>query len=287
MNPDFFVCPLNKKLIRTLRERSLVIKLDKIQDVGQAVALEKEFDFHIHCLQLETQTPLASIPFQNDWLDVPLAVYTPSLGNFFDFVEKLPLLRQINIRVYLPTNKKENYTNLQIISSLGITSALEFKKDYLDWELMTDLMTYALLPLVPHAPIDPFYYIANRYDPHKRNDYNSVYFNDFRFYLHLDHDGRVYFSHDDLKQGHYIADSIEELNNPEVEKELSKRYFRWTGFFLKTDGCAYCPGWRICLGKFSDTVKSIPGCSKFFSEFMDVIEQYKSIQRDKKEVWQP
>lgn len=286
MTSHILVCPFNENLLQLIKGRSLVLRANQVEEISSVVQYIKSGQIHIHCLWVHTAVPLASIAFQQDWLDIPLALYVPGPGCLRDLIRQLPLLRQLNIRVYLPTDLEENYTGLRILSSLGIESSLVFKKPGLNWELLSDLMTYALLGLIPHAPIEPFNYIASHYDRHRRTDYSAVYFEDPSRYLHLDEEGYIALSPKDLAVGNFIG-HITELGDLDQCAAYNKRLEGWRDFFLETDGCAYCQGWRVCLGKFVDVRQSNPGCQQFFTELMDVVEQHQSLRNGNRVIWQP
>ena len=72
----FLVCPLNEDLLARLKNRSLVVKISRHERVPDVLAAANKFMFHLHCLMLETDVPLTSIDFQENWKDVPLGVYT-------------------------------------------------------------------------------------------------------------------------------------------------------------------------------------------------------------------
>ena len=279
--------PFNENDINRFQGQSIVLKLNDIEKITQTVEHVKNLQIDLKCILIKCQIPLVSIPFQEEWQDIPIALYVPSLGLFRDFINKLPILKKLNIKVYLTTSSKENYTSLRILSSLGINSVVVFDNKYLNWELLSDLMTYSLLGLVKHAPIEPFHFIASHYEPTKRTDFGAVYFEDPSKYLHVDEKGHVALSQKELKSGKYIAKEISELNEFLQSDKYIMRLGEWKEFFLQTDGCAYCQGWRVCLGKFSKVSKKKSGCKKFFSELMDVVEQFQSLHNNKKETWQP
>lgn len=284
----FLVCPFDEDLMSILGSRSLVPRLTSLDDIPRAVEAVGRSGAHLHCLLVKTQAPLTALTFKEEWMDIPIALYVSSLGRFPQFVKQLPLLRQLNLRVYLPTDSKENYSSVRIISSLGIETAVIFREEGLDWKLISDLMSYAYFARAPHAPIAPFDYMAARYHRHQRNDFSSVYFDDPRTYLHLDEKGQVALTSADLLAGKYIAQSIDDLGDIDQNDDYVNHLESWRVFFLQKDGCAYCPGWRVCLGKFSHITNGDTGCKQFFSELMDSVELKQSIKNNSsKQIWQP
>jgi hypothetical protein len=70
--------------------------------------------------------------------------------------------------------------------------------------------------------------------------------------------------------------------NPEYHNRLEA----WRDFFLKSNGCAYCAGWRICLGKFAGKENRTSGCKKFFIELLEAADYYQD-QRERNAVSSP
>ena len=70
-----------------------------------------------------------------------------------------------------------------------------------------------------------------------------------------------------------IIDSIRD-NQKYIESQT-----QWQAFFLKTEPCAFCPAWRVCLGKFSSTHEQNPGCKDFFPDLMDASDFYRDLKK--------
>ena len=290
MSSPFFLCPFDEPLIHRLQGKSIVPSIKSIEDVSRVVDTVAQAGAHLHCLRILTKAPLSTLPFREEWKHVPIALYTSGLGRFSQFINRLPVLRQLNIRVYLSTDSDENYTNIRILSSLGIETAAAFNLKKIDWERLNDLMSYAFFAQAPHAPIDPFHYVSSRYDKNRRTDFGAVYFDDPRTYLHLDKEGRVALSSEDLEAGRFLFEHIEMIEQIEKHEKYQQGLNRWREVFLHGFGCASCPGWRICLGKFSRTPLTGQGCREFFTEMMDQVEKHQEIirQRTKEKIrWQP
>ena len=104
----------------------------------------------------------------------------------------------------------------------------------------------------------------------------------------MDDAGRIALTVEDLYNQKFVSGEIEDLDPITASDEYQNRLEEWRRFFLQTDGCAYCEGWRICLGKFSaEHCKNSDGCVGFFKEFLEAIEQYQSLKTQKKQLWQP
>jgi len=271
-----------------LKGREVAIRIESTELIDEMITLARQWGLHIHCLLVHSSVPVAHTDFRKVSPDIPLGLFAPTLGRFRDLVPRLQDLRKLNIRVYLPLDSEENFAGLRILSSLGIASAAIFQEVNNQWEKVSDLMTYALLGRVVHAQMDPFHYMAENYSADQRNDFSVVYLNDPARFVHVDDVGRIALSVEDLYNQEFVAKEIEDLDSFTASDEYQNRLEKWRRFFLRTDGCAYCEGWRICLGKFSeDHCKNNNGCVGFFKEFLEVIEQYQSLKMQKKQLWQP
>jgi hypothetical protein len=150
-------------------------------------------------------------------------------------------------------------------------------------------MTYAVLGRAPHAPIEPFSFIASNYDSHLILPWGAIAFDDPAHFLHLDAQGRVALSCDELRQGVFIAPSIGGIDASTLSAAISERVNAWRRYFVDNHPCASCAGWKICLGRFSDDLPDDAGCAKLFSELIDAAAMLKTPapQQDQSEIWRP
>jgi hypothetical protein len=287
LTSPILVCPSHEELLSRLGGRTLVVKTNDPGTVPRILDFRRRYSFHLHCLFIDSCSTLDTIALNDDWQDTPLAVSVSGLGPFRSFMDLLPTLRKFNIRVLFPVGPKENYTSIRILSSLGIHTAVLIPQDTVDWELLSDLMTYAYFGIMPHAPIEPFDSLASHFDIQKQTAYKTMYFDDPSRYLHVDEHGRVALTSKDIAAGAFIAQKIEELDGCLQSSESRKSRERWRNHFLQSTGCSYCEGWRLCMGVFSDSVPHGHGCKHFVSELFDSLERYQSQQKRKKTVWQP
>ncbi len=286
MTNRILVCPFDESIINTLHHEAVVVTINDPRDVVPAAAEVRKSNM-LHAVSLHISLPLSFIHFEREWAEVPLALYAPSMGDFKTVADMLPILRMLNIRIFLPADKKESYTSARILSSLKVPVGLSFNGSSPDWETMSDLMHFAVYSRVEHAPIEPFDYLINNYRINDRTDFDSVYFNDSSRYLHISKEGRVGLSFNDIAEDQYIADSIADIQDIENMPEYRNNVDKWQEHFHRSDGCAYCGGWRACLGKFFEVTEDRKACGKFFTEVMEAAENNKKIHGQRRELWQP
>lgn len=288
MNWPRIVCPPNPSLLQSFTGRTVAVRVNHPGEAPQAAAQVWESGNDLFCVIVESDTPLAQIEFREDQKAIPLAVMAPSWGKFRDLVKLLVMLRDFNLRVYLRCENPENITGLRILSSVGIHTCAVFDGQT-NWEALADLMTYAVLERVPHASMEPFTFIASRYDSFSYLEWGCVYFDDPRDFLHLDAQGRVALSPSDLSQKRFIAPSLSEITAPDEFPAIRERLQAWRHFFVENHPCASCGGWKICLGKFAANIPENQGCSAFFLEMLEVARQHQArhAQVEEGRIWQP
>jgi hypothetical protein len=289
MRNQALVFKYDQALMSKIHEKPVVIFADDCRLLHQIMDEANRSRNHVHCIVINQKGALSTIPVQKEWQGIPIAIYAQEFGNFKEILGKLPLLRDLNLRVFLSTDNRENFTNLHILASLGVDCGIYFGEKPIDWEAMNDLMTYSIYGKVRHASIEPFRYIVSAYHPHRFTEYATVYFNNPERYLHIDADENIALSSEDLKNGKYVATGFENLNRIQNDETFYEKLFEWQNHFQAIEGCSICPAWRVCLGKFSTQLKDNPGCSKFFEELMDGADFYLARQNQSKtkELWQP
>jgi hypothetical protein len=285
---EFIVCPADEDLLKTMGGKSVVIRMHNADEMISIRDLAMEHSFHIHCTILTLPT-LTTICLDDIHPDLPVALHVNRMGPLPALLRMLPELRRYNIRVYIPLTQTESFTDLRILSSLGVHCAGVFDSKKQNWELAIDLMTYALLGRAPHAPIFPFHYLAKRYNPQNRLNWNTVFFDDPNTYLHMNTEGKLALSSSDLEHARYLHIDVDHLEDLPTCPEFIVREEKWEQHFLDYDSCSCCPGWRVCYGLFADE-RDGGGCESFFTEFIDCAEQYQRqahTESGRENIWQP
>lgn len=283
------VIPYNKSLLRSISGQIVAVRVKNIAQAAEAADQVRDSANALFCVIVDTNSPLAELGMLDGMKEIPLAIMAPAMGKFRRVAEILPILRGGNIRVYLPCDQPDNITSLRLLSSLGIHCCALFAPGETDWEALADLMTYAVLERAPHAPMEPFEFIASSYVPGSYLDWGRVFFDDPRHFLHLDARGRVALSHREASTGNFIAAGIAEIASADELPAISERINSWRYRFAENHPCAYCAGWKICLGRFAAEAGSDGECAAFFQEMLDVSRQ-RAAQRaggEELRIWQP
>ena len=283
------VCPNEAALLERIQNRTLCVRVKDTRDIVSSANAVRACN-SLFCVICDSEIPLEDIDAEQEWQSIPIALTVPSVGKFRNISGKLTALKNLNLRVYIPCNN-DNLTAARVLSSLGIKTCIVFNENTTpDWEVLADFMTYALIGMAPHAPIDPFQTMANAYRQGPRGeDWRHVYFDDPSRYIHIDSIGRVALSHRELLAGDFVAENLSGLDSLEVRKAIESRNKTWNKLFLDNHLCARCGGWKLCRGQFYAGKIRPDRCSEFFGEMTDVVEQYHEKSRSGKSggKWQP
>jgi hypothetical protein len=283
MKRPLLVCPHEPALFDRLAHESLVVRTS---DVSQAPLIKRQVENRnrLHCVQVVSPEPLARLGFTADMKGIPMAVWVPTVGGLAAFFEALPLLQTLSVQVYLPTSEPGSLRDARIIASCGIACALVMEDAPQDWEGLEDLLVYTAYGKVRHGPIEPFSFVIKHDRKGEPVDYGVVYFDGPQRYLHLDAEGRVALDAKDARDGVFVG-TVDDIDAVAEHPRHKERLARSDAFFLKTDGCAFCAGFRACQGKFSAQRAGGPGCEKLFGKLVEIADAVKS--RDGVELWQP
>ena len=271
------------------------MRVEEPEAIAGAARRVRDAGNQLGCVICSTPAPLCALELRDDWDGVPIALGVPAAGRFRDLAPAVGRLRDLDLRVALPGGRPDNLVALRLLASLGVAGCVDLDGAPPDWGALTDLMTYALLGTVPHAPIDPFEHIADHYEPDRATEWGATRFADPRRYLHLDAKGRVALTRADLLAGTVVADvaDLDEEADLATHPALAAHDARRRDFFEHDRPCARCPGWRVCQGTFADPAAAAPatapGCTEFFTELMDIIDQRRAQRaRDQEPTrWRP
>jgi hypothetical protein len=267
------VLPFDPALIQRLSDHVLVVRVGDPSDVPGAAERVRSSSNRLSMVILDSAVPLEEVPFDESWGGIRVAVFAPTMRQFRTLAGKLPLIRRINPLIYLSTDNSENLTALRILSSIGLRCAAVFAgREPVDWEALSDLMTYALAGAVRHGSIEPFTTIAGRYRSDGWIEWGPVFFDDPKDFLHLDADGRIALTRRELLEGSFIEDDIGRLDDVVDLKAYRERVDIRGRLFLEYHPCTRCPGWRVCMGRLAPDGADRTGCAAFAMEMIELLD---------------
>ncbi|WP_026793215.1 hypothetical protein [Pleomorphomonas oryzae] len=274
MTKPVLICPDDPSLLDRLAGQSLGLRVAPSADVAATVEAVRRQN-GLFRLLVEADEPLAAVKPNHAWRGLPVDLMVPSAGRFADLAGRLDEVRSLGITVCLPIGGT-GLRDARTLASLGIRTRLGLD-GMPDWDALGDLMTYALLELVAHAPIEPFQTIADHSRTDARTtDWSSALFDDPLRFLHLSADGRIALSRRDLLNEEFVGD-LAMLGSPALAEAQQARSEAWRQLFLDDHPCARCPGFRLCRGRYAEGdakgAGMAEGCAGFFTEMAGVLEQ--------------
>lgn len=272
MSRAVLVCPFERDLLDRIQDRVLVIRTtdcEQVVPISNHVALGT---CRLQAIALEYDGALASLNIDARWKDIPLRITCRSLGPYEDLSARMPLLQTMNISIFLPADRRDNFSGLRILSSLGIRCGLTFPTRDPNWGLVNDLMHYQVYSRTTHADIEPFASVIVGYDSQKDSDFSDAFHNNPRSYLHLDAEGRIAPTREDLEAGVSTGISIEDVATLGSNDLYLARCLAWQQHFIDFGTCSTCPAWRVCRGTFWSEASPEGGCSAFFLDILEACE---------------
>lgn len=271
MNSRKVVCPLDQSLISRLNEREIAIRVDDPALIPMASKIVRESNNRLICVIVDSKEDISNVMFRREWEQIPIALMASSMGRFRNLADKLQLIRELDLRVFLPYSV-ENLSGIRILSSVGVPSCLLFDDNNIDWDELADLMTYALLESSTHAPIEPFDHILRNYKPDSFTTWGAPFFEGPEQFIHLDLHGQVALSRKDLLDGNFMG-SVDDGEPEKIDAAIEEQKIAVRKRFLDNHPCSMCEGFRVCMCKFICGNTNLSGCSAFFSELMLAVEQ--------------
>lgn len=281
-NTHIIVTDYNLAFKDKLKGLALVIYVQDLSAINNIINDIKE-PTKINAIVYENPyTSLETEDIDPNWGNTPIIMKINRLGAFRNVSDKIELIKRLNITFIFTANNHQSAIDAQILASLGIHSGIALSAETTIWEELTDLMTYTFYGTMPHASIEPFSTIEQYYCG---TNYVSPLFAEFENpdrYIHIDAEGNLAFSREELKNKQYFDSGWDKLYNISAHPAIAERKHRWQEMFIETHPCTFCPAYRICGGYFKELPdKSM--CQKTMNELLEGIEFYKKNRCNQKE----
>ena len=281
-NTHIIVTDYNWAFKDKLKGQALVIYVQDLSAINNIINDIKE-PTKINAIVYENPyTSLETEDIDPNWGNTPIIMKINRLGAFRNVSDKIELIKRLNITFIFTANNHQSAIDAQILASLGIHSGIALSAETTNWEELTDLMTYTFYGTMPHAAIEPFSTIEQYYCG---TNYVSPLFAEFENpdrYIHVDAEGNLAFSREELKNKQYFDSGWDKLYNISAHPAITERKHRWQEMFIETHPCTFCPAYRICDGYFKELPdKSM--CQKTMNELLEGIEFYKKNRCNQKE----
>lgn len=277
------VTDYNEDTLVKLHGYALVVYIDQLSDIAKVKKVVQP-PSKIHCIVYEApNSSLSSININHDWKDIPIHLYLAGIGDFSKMSYQIPLLRKLNIRIFFYASNSSAITDTQILSSLGIYSGLRLINQQEHWDEINDLLHYSIYGKINHTAIEPFDFLCRNYNEEQFLNINNVYFNNPERYFHINSKEEIFLTREDLYESTNLVETgIENISLIFGSSIFKKKQTAWQEHFLKEEGCAYCPAWRICEAYFEKS-ENKEKCVEVMSDLLEAIEFYKCHNQQKHE----
>jgi hypothetical protein len=269
------VCLFNRSLLQTFRRRNLIVKIDSFSQMEEAAAAAKS-ENHLVSLWLRWQGAVSDIPFESSWASIPLTIYAGQFGEVHDILDRVAIMKTMRMRIFISSDDPNAVTGIKILASMGIPSGIYFGAAKIQWDKMNDLMHYALLSNTAHASVEPFRSVYDNYKVSKYTELGGAYFDDPQSFLHVDPEGTIALTEEEMIRGKFVGKGIDSIDSLAFCAEVQQRLQEWRKHIETCDQCSFCPGFRICGGRFEGQSQDTAECKEFFSDFIDTVELVKS-----------
>lgn len=275
-NNKIVVTPYNKDLLNDLSGISTIIYSDKIEDTLE-IYKESKDKLKLLCIKIDSAQNLSDITFSDELKNIPIALFSPAVGDKTKLLLDAKKLKQFNTQIYLPVDNDENIKDLRILSSLGINCGFYVKDESADinWEMVDDLFYYFAYTPNKKATIEPFNYLINRDISDDSFNFKASLLDDPNKFVYLDNNGNFSNSYSDLQSLNYIGTGISELHS-HIDNYVPSNPNK-AKLFINNEQCSYCTSWRVCKANYLEQCKKNDSYKLLFDDILEFIEDKKSI----------
>lgn len=245
----------------------------KVKNANLAVLAEAPGNINAIEAAVRAQNRLAAVLLSSSKLELPaglqpksapLSSYLDTAGRFLDYAGRVGEFSRSPVRFYFPATA-ENAVSARILSSLGVKAGLDLRGDKVDWDAACDLLHYDAYGKMPHEPIEPF---ASAYLNYGSYTYAEAYLERAGKYVHCDEAGNISNSRQDLRDRVYIG-TLDKLSEVDIPAQAAADRQRALSVFMKLEGCAVCPAYKVCARK--KTGQAVESCE--CREFMTALQE--------------
>lgn len=236
------------KLLKSIKNKQIVVYVETLDSLEHKYAEAKRNNSVVALVVLLPYTAVSQIEFKEEWAEIPLVIYAYNIGNYDHFFFKVNAIRRLNIRIYLSSTSSSIFSDLKIMSSLGVDCGilLDAEEEIEDDKLL-DLASYYYMSPAPHATIEPFEFILRHLRDESNESFDTVYFNNPLLY----------------------TDAGTEIDSESFEDNFNLKLKNYYNHFMQLDNCSKCPAFKICNRRMSAILSS---CSETMNEIYEYAE---------------
>ena len=264
------IAPYDSTLLEKLQNYNIIVETEDSEAIISInKALRKKS--HLFCIKFNSCTPLSGIELNKEWIDIPLAIYTPSLGELSKVLLRARQLKSMNLTIFLPADEKQNIRDLRILSSLGIDCGfcVRNKEDNIDWDSIDDLFYYSAYSKTKRGQIEPFRFMLSDDYQDSRYRFTAAMFDDPALFVYIDSEMNLAVSRENLDKGEYSGEGLEELkqivdkgaDQPEIGEYRNR-------MFIDNELCSYCSAMRTCRSVYFNQCQKDEAYKQLFEDIL-------------------
>lgn len=247
----------DEAMLKIIKNQHIIVFVETLDNIEQKYAESQRNNNVISmCVNLP-YTSISQIDFNENWSQIPLLIFAYNIGDYNLLFSKLNIIRSLDVRLFVSNDSDTAFTDLKILSSLGVDCGLKMNtRTLMDDDSFLDLASYYFMSPVPHATIEPFNYILRHLTVEASNGFNGAYFEDSTLFAHIT-------SIDDYKE-----------REKEEMDSLQLRFPDYYQHFIDLDRCSKCSAFKICDRKMSNRLKN---CENTMNEVYEYAEMQNEI----------
>ena len=284
-NKHILVTDGNWPYFDKLKGHALVVYVQEIDDINRIIN-EVQTPTKLHAIVYENRLlSLESISIDERWNTNPIILKIGRLGQFRNVVQKIEQLKSMNVIITLQADLAQNYRDVQLLSSLGIHTGIDFDGCEVNWDAFQDIIAYAFYGRMSHAEIEPFSSMCTHYCGMNYVSPGMASFYNPERYVHVDQYGHLALSREQLIAGKFFDEGWDLLANISSHPSLKNEAHNWQQLFIENNPCTFCPAFRVCMAYFikcGDKEK----CQNAMSDLLEAIEFNKSQQSKQNQLCQ-
>lgn len=273
-NTHIVVADYDDVMVDKLKGKAVVFYVNDANQISRVIQTVSKPTKLCAVIYENPKESMETVEIDKGWGGMSVILKINRIGEFGNVIDKVNILRTLNVIVIFSGDILQSVTDAKILASLGIHSGIELREADGCFEEASDLISYTFYGMMPHAAIEPFstmehYYCGNNYvSPALANFENP------NRYIHVDIDGNLAFSRDELKRGIFFDKGWDLIPDISQHPAVFDRIHSWQKLFIEGDRCTFCPAFRVCCGFFK-MAKENGACVPMMNDLLDGIEFYK------------
>lgn len=246
-----FILNYDTDLLKSLKDQKIIVNIDTLDSLESKYTEANRSNHVIAFVVSLPYTSVSQIDIKEEWSQIPLIIRAHNIGNYDLFFHKVNAIKHLNARIFLSSKSQTVFTDLKILSSLGIDCGIQIEDNVkIDDEKLLDLASYYYMSPVRHATIEPFEFILRHLRDESNESFSTVYFeNQLQF----------------LK----ISSAEDVVLEESEEKEFDVKMDTYYKHFMELDNCSKCPAFKICNRQMESKLNA---CSVTMNEIYEYAE---------------